>query len=66
MTYGHAATILDALGHKSPVPELERAVKRLKAWAAVNPQIMDLYLDFEACLRDVENYVADNSDGRVS
>lgn len=59
MSYGHAAKILDALGRKTPVAELQVAVKQLGAWAALNPNLQSLYLDFEACLRDTEQYVAD-------
>jgi hypothetical protein len=57
--YGHAQAILDAAGRKTPVAELQQAVAHLKAWADLNPALQSLYLDFEACLRDTETYVAE-------
>jgi hypothetical protein len=59
VSYGHAAAILDAAGRSTPIAELRVAVRRLKLWADLNPKLMGLYLDFEACLRDTERYVAD-------
>jgi hypothetical protein len=56
MSYGHAEKIL-ADGRKSPVPELAQATAKLKLWADLNPGLVSLYLDFEACLRDVEEFV---------
>jgi len=57
MSYGHAAKILLASGQKSPATELRIAVRELKAWADANPPLMDLYLDFEACQRDLDLYL---------
>jgi hypothetical protein len=59
MSYGHAQAILDAAGRKTPVAELRVSVRHLKAWADLNPGLVELYLDFAACLRDTEQYVAD-------
>lgn len=60
MSYGHASELL-ANGRKSPAAELRVAVARLKKWADLNPGLMSLYLDFEACLRDLDNYLATGS-----
>lgn len=58
MSYGHASAILLASGQKNPATELRVAVKRLGAWATLNPGLMSLYLDFEACLSDLDTYLA--------
>jgi len=60
MSYGHAAAVLAADGRRSPVPELEAAVARLKAWADVNPPLKDLHQDFGSCLRDVARFVRES------
>lgn len=58
MSYGHAAQILLASGQKNPATELRVATRKLKAWADLNPNLRSLYLDFEACLRDLDTYLA--------
>jgi hypothetical protein len=69
MSYGHAHEILAATGQKSPAAELRVAVRRLKAWADRNPSLRSLYLDFEACLRDLDGFLAalpPQADGTVA
>lgn len=48
MSYGHAPYLAD--GKPDPVAELDTAIRRLGAWAALNPGLRELHLDFEACL----------------
>jgi hypothetical protein len=56
MSYGHAHELLN--GKKSPAAELRVATRKLKLWADVNPGLRTLYLDFEACLRDLDAHLA--------
>lgn len=56
MSYGHAAELLN--GKKSPAAELRVATQKLRAWADQNPALFSLYMDFEACLRDLDAHLA--------
>jgi hypothetical protein len=60
MSYGHAHELL-ANGAKSPAAELRVAVRKLKAWADLNPRLVELYLDFEACLRDIDAHLQEHT-----
>lgn len=48
MSYGHAPLLAD--GKPDPVTELDTAIRRLGAWANLNPPLRELHGDFEACL----------------
>lgn len=52
MSYGHASKLLED-GSTDELAELRVAVRQLGRWAALNPGLVSLYRDFEACLRDL-------------
>lgn len=55
MSYGHAPLLAD--GKSDPVAELDTAVRRLGAWARLNPPLRPLHGDFEACLERIRELV---------
>jgi HEF_HK domain len=58
MSYGHAYELLAATGGNSPAAEFRVAVRKLKAWADLNPGLTDLYRDFEAALKGLDEFLA--------
>lgn len=52
MSYGHAGALL-ADGSKDVLAELRIATNQLGRWAALNPGLVNLHRDFDACLRDL-------------
>lgn len=58
MSYGHAHELLADGKTKSPADELRVAVRKLGAWAELNPSLRELHADFEACLATVDAFAA--------
>jgi hypothetical protein len=54
MSYGHAQSIM-ADGRKDKHVELRAAIAELRRWADLNPGLVPLYRDFQACLTQLDN-----------
>jgi hypothetical protein len=51
MSYGHASQL--ASGQPDPVAALDTAIRRLGAWADLNPGLRELHSEFKACLAGI-------------